>query len=141
MSDAQLAPLILAGIATLLGSIFLGFGLLRARMTRSWTQTTGVIINRRDGGTRGMPALYPTFQWRDQHGQDHQRTSIVKSSLGPKPGKLIPVLYDPSEPSRAVIDSLVQSGRIFKRIGIGILALGFAALAIFLAVTFEGRPP
>lgn len=28
MSDAQLVPLILGGVATLLGSIFLGFGLL-----------------------------------------------------------------------------------------------------------------
>lgn len=107
-------------------------------MIRSWTRTTGVIINRRDGGTQGMPALYPTFQWRDQYGQDHQRTSIVRSSLGPAPGKLIPVLFDPAEPSRGVIDSLVQSGRIFKGIGVGILAVGLTALVIGVVVTLAG---
>ena len=124
MTDAQLAPLILGGVLTFLGIVFLTIGVLRGRMTRSWKLTTGIIVNRRDGGTSGIPALYPTFRWRDEQGREHQRTSIVRATLGPAPGKLVPVRFDPNSPNRAVIDSTVQSGRVFVIIGICILVLG-----------------
>lgn len=136
MSDAGMAVGLISGIAIFLGLIFFTFGYLRGRMTRSWTQTTGIVVDRRDGRTSGIPALYPTFRWRDQNGQDHQRTSWVRASLGPRPGKQVPVKFDPANPDRAVIDSTVQSGRIFIGIGIGIAAVGLiiGVYAIFFIV-------
>jgi len=132
MTSAQLAPLLAGGIGVLLGLVFITIGWLRGRMVRGWTSTTGMIVNR-DGSTTGLPALYPTFQWRDQHGEDHRHTSIVRATLGPKPGKLVQVLYDPDDPSRGIINSAVQSGRIFLVLGSIIAGLA-VALAAFLFV-------
>ena len=42
----------------------------------------------------------------------------------PRPGKLVPVKYDPQNPSHAVMDTFVQSGRIFTVVGIVIPAVG-----------------
>lgn len=138
MASTQLAPLLAGGIGVLLGLVFIAIGWLRGRMVRGWTSTTGMIVNR-DGSTTGMPALYPTFQWRDELGQDHRHTSIVRASLGPKPGKLVQVLYDPDEPSRGVINSAVQSGRIFLVIGsiIAVLALGLAGFLYVMLDAFS----
>jgi hypothetical protein len=135
MEATQLAPLLAGGIGILIGLVFITIGWLRGRMVRGWTSTTGMIVNR-DGSTTGMPGLYPTFQWRDQQGQEHRHTSIVQASLGPKPGKTVQVLYDPEEPSRGIINSAVQSGRIFLLIG-GIIAGLAVALAAFLYVVLD----
>jgi len=51
-------------------------------------------------------------------------TSNVYASLGPSPGTSVPVLFDPDNPSRAVIDSIAQNGSIFVGIGAGMLGLG-----------------
>lgn len=129
MSDAILVPLILGGVATGLGMVFTAIALIRTRMTRSWTVTTGIVVNRRTGRAEGgMAAIYPTFQWQDQHGRVHQRTSMLRASLGPRPGAPVPVRFDPDEPSRAMIDTYVQSGRILFPIGGGLLALGLVVL-------------
>lgn len=135
MTSTQGALLITA-IACGLGGVFLLLGYLRVRMTRGWTQATGVVVDRATGArSGGMPALYPTFQWQDQAGQVHQRTSSVRASLGPSPGKQVPVLFDPEEPSRAIIDSYVQSGRIFFLIGAIVVVLGIVAGVMAIALT------
>jgi uncharacterized protein DUF3592 len=135
MASTQLAPLLAGGIGVLLGLIFIAIGWLRGKMVRGWTSTTGMIVNR-DGSTTGMPALYPTFQWRDQHGLDHRHTSMVRASLGPRPGTAVEVLYDPGDPSRGIINSAVQSGRIFLVIG-GVIAVVALGLAGFLYVVLS----
>ncbi len=135
MSEAVLVPLILGGVATLLGVVFTGISVVRRRMTRGWTPTTGTVVDRRTGRTDGgIAAIYPTFRWEDQHGRVHQRTSMMRASLGPRPGAEVPVRFDPDEPSRAMIDTYVQSGRILFAIGGGLLALGVVVLLIAIAV-------
>ena len=135
MSDAVLVPLILGGVATLLGLVFTGIGMIRGRMVRGWTPTTGIVVDRRTGRTDGgMAAIYPTFRWEDHHGQVHQRTSMMRASLGPRPGSQVPVRFDPDDPSRAMIDTYVQSGRILYAIGGAVLALGLVVLALAGAV-------
>jgi len=128
MTDSLILSLFVGGIFSLLGLIFLTIGRLRRRMTRTWSRTTGVVVNRRDGSTTGMTARNPTFRWRDQHGADHQLTSDVYASLGPAPGTSVPVLFDPENPARAVIDSMAQNGSIFVGIGAGILGLGVVVM-------------
>ncbi len=138
MSDAVLVPLILGAVATGLGLIFTAIAVIRTRMTSDWTPTTGVVVDRRTGrADGGMPAIYPTFRWEDKEGRVHQRTSMMRASLGPKPGAQVPVRFDPDEPSRAMIDSFVQSGRIFFAIGGGVLALGLVVLALAAAVALS----
>ncbi len=91
MTSTQ-AALLVTAIACGIGGVFLLVGYLRVRMTRGWTRATGVVVDRATGARPGgMPALYPTFQWQDQAGQVHQRTSSVRASLGPSPGKQVPV--------------------------------------------------
>jgi hypothetical protein len=127
-------------VLTLLGAVFTGIAAIRSRMMRDWTRTTGVVVSRRTGradsagGMGGMPAIYPTFRWEDQQGRVHQRTSMMRASLGPKPGTQVPVRFDPDEPSRAMIDSFVQSGRILLAIGGGAAALGLVLLLLAVAV-------
>ncbi|TXL62009.1 DUF3592 domain-containing protein [Aeromicrobium terrae] len=130
------AILLITGVPVGLGLVFWTIATLRTRMTRDWVRTTGLVVDRRTGrADGGMPAIYPTFRWQDGHGNVHQRTSSVRASLGPAPGKQVPVLYDPIEPSRGIIDSYVQSGRIFYLVGGILLGLGLVAglLATYLA--------
>jgi hypothetical protein len=135
MRESVLVPLILGGVLTLLGAVFTSIAAIRTRMMRDWSRTTGVVVSRRTGGASGgMPAIYPTFRWEDQQGRVHQRTSMMRASLGPKPGTQVPVRFDPDEPSRAVIDGYVQSGRIFYAIGGGAAALGLVLLLLAVAV-------
>lgn len=135
MTTIQAAALITA-IPCGIGAIFLLIGYFRGRMTRGWAQATGVVVRRATGArSGGMPAIYPTFQWQDQHGRVHQRTSMVRASLGPSPGKQVPVLFDPQEPSRAIINSYVQSGRIFFLIGTILFAVGLGAGVLAIALS------
>lgn len=127
MTIAQVTLLVTA-IPCGLGAIFILIAYLRGRMTAGWVKVTGVVVDRATGGTSGgMPAIYPTFRWRDRQGDVHQRTSMVRASLGPSPGKQIPVLYDPEQPSRGVIDSYAQTLRIFFPIGIALVVIGVLA--------------
>lgn len=138
MSDAALAPVLAAGIPALLGTVFLTIGIVRTRMMRGWTRTTGVVVDRRTGrADRGTISIYPTFQWQDQNGQVHQHTSSVKQSLGPSPGTAVPVLYDPEHPSRGSIDSFVQGGRIFVFIGAGLLVVSLVALVLVTSIVLS----
>jgi len=99
-------------------------------MARHWVPTTGQVINQRGGPLASrLPARYPTFRWRDASGVEHRRTSMVNASFGPGPGKLVPVRYDPDDPSRAVTDSFVQSGKIFTIIGIAIVVVAVLGTA------------
>lgn len=135
MSDAVLVPLILGGVAAGLGLVFTAIAAIRTRMIRDWTRTTGVVVNRRTGRPDGaMASIYPTFQWQDANGRMHQRTSMMRASLGPRPGAQVPVRFDPQEPSRAMIDSFVQSGRIMFAIGGVLLSLGLVVLITAAAV-------
>ncbi|MDQ1537836.1 MAG: hypothetical protein QOE58_2229 [Actinomycetota bacterium] len=125
MSEALSVFAIIGGVFLLLAAIFIAIGTIRTRMTRGWMTTTGQVINRRgDPLASSLPASNPTFRWRDASGAEHRRTSTVNASFGPRPGKLVPVKYDPQNPSRAVIDSFVQSGQIFTVIGISLAVAG-----------------
>lgn len=127
MSDLVAVALSIACVSGVVATVFFAVAWLRTSTARGWTSTTGVVVNRRSGTTEGgIPANYPTFQWQDPTGRTFTHTSSMKQSLGPAPGTRVPVLYDPRDPSRAVIDSFVQSGRLFWLLG-G-LALAFGVL-------------
>lgn len=125
MSQAQLSVLAGGGVVLLLATIFIALGTIRRRMARDWVTTTGQVINQRgDPLASRLPARYTTFRWRDASGAEYRRTSSVNASFGPRAGTLVPVKYDPNDPSRAVIDSFVQGGQIFTIIGISLAVVG-----------------
>jgi len=108
------------------GAILFAIGSIRNRSMRYWTATTGKVVNP-GGRTSGVPALYPTFRWFDQHGVEHQRTSSMRAGFGPRPGTLVPIRYDPECPSSAMIDSTAQNGRILLYVGVAIMIVGALA--------------
>ncbi|WP_162891322.1 DUF3592 domain-containing protein [Aeromicrobium sp. A1-2] len=125
MSDLVAVGLSILGGGAVVATVFFLVAWSRTSMARGWTATTGVVIDRRTGRAEGgIPAQHPTFQWQDADGNLHQETSSMKQSLGPAPGTRVPVLYDPAHPSRAVINTYVQSGRLFWALGFLVLALG-----------------
>lgn len=116
----------------LFGGIFVAIGLIRMRMVRGWVSTTGMIVDK-GGLLGGVPAQYPTYRWRDATGREHQHTSSVSSSLGPRPGTLVEVRYDPQAPDRGMLTGLVQSGWVFVIVG-GVIIAAAVIAAIVLAV-------
>lgn len=121
--EQQIVALVCAGILGL-AAIFAGIGWIRMRMMRDWVQTTGQITTKSGGLSEGLPAIYPTFRWQDEAGNEYRRTSNVRASLGPRAGQLIPVRYDPKNPQRAILGTFVQSGKIFVLIGAFIAVMG-----------------
>ena len=91
----QIVALVCAGILGL-AAIFAGIGWIRMRMMREWVQTTGQITTKSGGLSEGLPAIYPTFRWQDEAGNEYRRTSNVRASLGPRAGQLIPVRSEES---------------------------------------------
>lgn len=127
MSDLVKVALTFFAVSSVVALVFFAVAWIRGRMMRDWVATTGIVVDRRTGQANGgMRAIYPTFQWQDADGNIHQLTSSMKQSFGPAPGKAVPVLYDPRQPSRAIINSYAQSGRIFWTLGFLALLLGTA---------------
>ena len=115
-----------------LGLVFAVIGWLRIRLVRDWTSTSGLIVDRRTGLPTGMSSGYPTFQWADQSGRRHQRTSAVRQSFAPRPGTRVSVRYDPTQPERAMINTSVQNGTIFLVVGAVLAVVGIVTGAFLL---------
>lgn len=136
MTGTLQAAVIVGSITVGLAALFIAIGWARSAMIRSWRETTGIVVDGRTGSTvsQGLPDRHPTFRWHDQHGEQHQRTSMMYASLGPTPGTPVPVLYDPERPWRGVINSFVQTGRLLLVTGIVLAVLGLLASGILLAI-------
>ncbi|GAB3074569.1 DUF3592 domain-containing protein [Nocardioides zeae] len=122
-----LVPLIPVAV----GLVLVVVGRVRLGMTRDWVRTTGVVTTR-DGAVSGFPSQYPTFMWQDEAGTWHRRRSGMRGGIM-APGRPVPVAYDPRSPSRAMIDTPVQNGRLFAAIGLAV-ALGGGGLALAILV-------
>lgn len=126
-----IAALIAGGIPCLLGAVFTTIGYVQRRTARAWMRGTAVILKGRSG-IAGSP--YPTFQWQDQHGQVHQRTSMMRTSFGPKTGSYVPILFDPNNPSCAIIDTFARNGQLL--VLIGVIVFGFGILTGITTLVF-----
>ena len=85
-----------------------------------------------------MAPSRPTFQWHDQHGQPHQRTSTFRTSPAPAPGKQLPVLFDPNNPSRAMMDTFSRNGKAFFVIGAVVIGAALAENLILMVLILAG---
>lgn len=122
-----LVPLIPVAV----GLVLFVVGRVRHRLSRDWVRTTGVVTTA-DGAVSGFPSQYPTFMWQDGNGTWHRQRSGMRGGIL-SPGRPVPVAYDPVSPSRAMIDTPVQNGRLFAAIGIAV-ALGGGGLALAILV-------
>ncbi|MFS0724956.1 DUF3592 domain-containing protein [Paenibacillus sp. 1P07SE] len=123
----MLGVLIPAGVLLLLGAVFFSIGMFFRQRMRDWDVTRGIIIK---AGSLfpNLPDKYPTFEYV-VNGEVYRKTSAISQTPGFWPGSTVTVKYDPYQPERASIDSMVQSGLIFV-----ILGSVFLGVAVVLAI-------
>lgn len=126
MSGSTLAPVLVGGVGVLVGLLLWAIGSARGRMQRGWVSTEATVVTR-EGSTSGPTARTPTFRWTDADGREHQRTSMVKQGLGPRPGSTVPVRYDPDNPDRGVLDTGLQNGRVLRVVGVVVIVVALVA--------------
>lgn len=137
MPPHLLGFIIPGGVLTLLGSVFLAIGLVRKLPTRQWHETIGQVI-KKGKLFPGMPDNSPTFRYMAQDGNTYERTSLITQRPGIVPGKNVPVLYNPDNPERAVINTFAQNGTAFIVIGGVLLGIGLIFLVVFTVLFLTG---
>lgn len=136
MPPHLLGFIIPGGILTLLGSIFLAIGLVRKLPTKHWDETVGQVV-KKGKLFPGLPDNSPTFRYRAQDGNTYEKTSWITQRPGISPGKNVPVLYNPDNPERAIINTFAQNGTAFIIIGSVILGIGIIFLTLFTVLYFS----
>jgi hypothetical protein len=117
------------GLVVVIGSLMAFF--LKRRRLDLWQSTVGTVKdlkqNRRsdESGT-----LAPIVAFRTKTGEEINFQSSVSSSLPPTIGESVPVLYDPTHPSDAVIDRFIY---LYLAEVIG-LVFGIATLVVALVL-------
>lgn len=145
MNDFYVVLAIFGSFFFLFGSIFWLIGFIRKRGTKDWAQTSGEIIKKektynitlakiikKEGFLSEGPDQRPTAEYVVD-GQTYTYTSNIGQTPGIQPGTIVDILYDPYNPSKAIINTFVQSGAIFKLIGlilIGVTLLSFLTILI-----------
>ncbi len=125
-----------------IGSVFLVYGIRRARTIRCWEKTTGVIVKKEkilnsalknlfQDFAQNIPDRYPTVKYT-VNGNTYTNTSKISQHPGMKPGKEVEVKYNPDHPEQAVINTFVQRGSFFTLIG----AIFFTIACILFIVLF-----
>ncbi len=135
---AEEYALIVGGIQCVLGAVLTTLGYLQRRTARAWMRGTAFTV----AGCNGIfgDRVRPTFQWQDQHGQVHERLGC-RSNVGPRTGDYLPILFDPHNPSRAIIGSFVLgNGQRLMALGIILLSLGIPAAITTLVLVSAFAP-
>ena len=104
----------------------------RARVA-AWTRTQGTVIEMCSPGRRSQ-TLAPVVRFVTEQGQVFVHTSRAGSSpRGYRVGEIVPMVYDPRDPSRAAIPHLFQlwCSEVILRIILGIY--GVIGLTVSMA--------
>ena len=103
----------------------------RARVA-AWLRTEGTVIEMRPPGRRGR-TLAPVVRFATEQGQECVHTSRAGSSpRGYRVGETVPVVYDPSDPSRAAIPHLFQLW--CAEMILGIILGGYGVTGLVVAI-------
>lgn len=145
MNDLYMVLAILALSFLLLGSIFWLIGFIRKRGTKDWAWASGEIIKKEKHYNITLSKIIKNEEFLSKgpderptaeyvvDGKTYTYTSNIGQTPGIKPGIIVDVLYDPYNPSKAMINTFVQSGAIFKLLGwifIGVTLLCFLTILI-----------
>ncbi len=137
---------------TLIGAAFALFGLVfvtiggaiarsAARFRRHAGRTTGTIVALRmrhsssSSGAISGPYFLPTVAFTTRDGREIRAEAAVGSNPPPgRVGRTVGVLYDPDQPERFRVDTLLGRGGcipvVFIVIGIGFVGIGALMLSI-----------
>jgi hypothetical protein len=117
----------LIGLPFLAGALFVGGrqAMFVFRAHRVTARFQGAVAH--SGGNHGGTFLYPQFVFTTSAGRSVQFTSKDGSTAQPyEDGQAVPVLYDPDEPTHAVLDSFWSLWA--ATVVLGVFALGFLGL-------------
>lgn len=124
---------LVSGGLTAAGGLSLWFGVRRYSRSRSWSAAAGVITGSRMyvGGMEPDTLLYPTVRYTTAEGTVHEVASQIGDNMTYyRPGRTMPVRYDPAEPTRMVLDTFAQNGSLAVLVGVLLLLFGLAALGL-----------
>jgi len=120
-----------------LGIIFFTIGQIKYRKTLNWPYTEGEVINEsKEISDRGslftvkVDDDYPTVRYKIGDIEYTYRSNISQKPNLSK-GKIVEVFYNPDNPEEAVINTFIQNGSLFRRIGIVLLGVAIAIPIIF----------
>jgi hypothetical protein len=119
-----------------------GYGLSRQlRLQRRGERVTGIVVGHDQqwvaGQSMSNPGSYayrPVVRFRTRDGQEIEATTRVGTPVGIRPGREVPVLYDPANPSSAEIDAFRERGvlnlmtAVFLIGGVVLMVVGAATL-------------
>lgn len=127
---AGLGSLVIGSAAFVIGVVV---GVQRSKLRRNGKRTTGTVTAiDRQTGSRGRTYYYPTISFATEDGVEHSwRRSVGESSAAYSVGAKVPVVYDPSDPRRASIDTFAEMFGI--AIMIGLLGVFFAGVGWVLS--------
>jgi len=125
-----------------MGLIFLFVVRKVTKPEKHWPITTGTIIQKEKNMTLSignfinkgkfvstLPDSAPTFQY-EVNGIEYENTSDIQQDPGFAIGSTVEVLYDPDDPQKAVINSFIQKGTIFRVLGKIFTSIGLILLVI-----------
>jgi len=111
------------------------------RLQRKGERVMGIVVGREQRWVSGQPpgspgsyAYRPVVRFRTLAGQEIEATTRVGTPIGLRPGREVPVLYDPARPASAEIDSFRERGLLnlltaaFLVGGILLMVVGTATL-------------
>jgi hypothetical protein len=117
----------------LLGTVFAATGIFLVvydrRFQRRGVRTTGSVVDLERhpvSGPNGVDTYSPVLEFRTADGAQVRAVARVSDSVPPAVGKQVPVLYDPSNPSVAEIDTIMGRGTLFAGL---FAAVGLAFIA------------
>lgn len=125
-----------------IGTVFFLIGFFRSRPIKYYDQTKGVIIKKERHYVINLrklihnepareyytPDVRPTVLY-EVDGEQYTFTSSISQQPGMEIGKEVNVFYDRYEPNKAIIDTFVQRGTLFKLVGTVFLLLGLLFIA------------
>jgi Protein of unknown function (DUF3592) len=136
-SGSPIDLLLIGGVAAILFSAF-GFMVNRWRYKR-WAKASGTVIElikvetiSSDRAT--MPTYAPRVSFRTASGETAEFTSTSSSSAGPAVGDTVSVLYDPTDPKDAQLDSFLSKYGFV----VAVLFLGMTMIVIYSIKKFGG---
>lgn len=148
MDSFTFVLLIFIAIFGLLGLVFFLIGYLRTRKIHYFDRTEGMIIQKERHFklnlfqlSKKQTSIHQEGTYSDENpsvayevgGEKYIHTSSISQQPGIPIGTKVGVYYDPYQPEKAIIDTFVQRGSLFKLLGsifLGIAMIGLCILII-----------
>src|SRR5690606_24938017 len=116
--------------------MLLAFGLVRKLRTKQWDETV-VHVDKKGKLFPGLPDNSPTIRNIAHDGNTYEKTSLITQRPSIAPSKNVPVMYNPDNPERAVINTFAQNGTAFIIIGSVTLGIGIIFLTVFTVLYYS----